>query len=104
MTTARGDSVPAGGPQEDLLPTGPCPACEREVLACPADDGEGERWCCVRCDGPIARVEWVDESALGRLGYDVRDPLASGCGTGCGTGCGSRARTLDEMLAFHRRL
>lgn len=89
---------------EVLLPAGPCPSCEREVLAHPIDDEMGSRWACVRCDGPVAAVEWVGESLLGRLGYDVHDPLAGGCGTGCGTGCATKPKSIDEILARHRRL
>lgn len=109
MTTPAGARAPddARG-DEVLLPSGPCPACEREVLAYPVGDVDGaeesERWACVRCDGPVRAVEWVGEDALETLGFGVHDPLAGGCGTGCGTGCATKPRTIDEILARHRRL
>jgi hypothetical protein len=71
------------------LPAGPCPKCEREVLAYrPASaEGQGEEtWACVHCDGPVRRVYLVDESELDELGYAVSDPLRAGCGTGCAAG------------------
>ena len=71
------------------LPIGPCPACEREVLAHRRPEGDG--FACVHCDGILRQVYLVDESELSELGYDAWDPLASGCGTGCGSGgCGVR--------------
>jgi hypothetical protein len=74
------------------LPIGPCPSCEREVVAYPLDaDRATTAYACVHCDGPVRRVEWIDESALGELGYSVEDPLAGGCATGCARGgCGAR--------------
>jgi hypothetical protein len=74
------------------LPVGPCPSCEREVIAYPLDGPPGaSSYACVHCDGPIRRVDWIDESALEDLGYSVRDPLAGGCATGCARGgCGAR--------------
>lgn len=73
------------------LPAGPCPACEREVLAYVVLEGDAERHACVHCDGPVRRVYLVGESELDELGYAMSDPLAakSGCGTGCAAGgCG----------------
>jgi hypothetical protein len=50
------------------LPVGPCPACEREVIAYPlGDDGPGGAFACVHCDGPVRRVEWIDEGELEHL-------------------------------------
>lgn len=72
------------------LPVGPCPACEREVLAYVAGRAD-ERFACVHCDGPLRHVDWVDEADLEGVGYESWDPLAGGCGTGCAAGgCGVR--------------
>ncbi len=72
------------------VPIGPCPDCEREVLAYVQPDAPG-RFACVHCDRPMRRVDWVDENELGELGYDAWDPLAGGCATGCASGgCGAR--------------
>ncbi|MDG2307437.1 MAG: hypothetical protein P8R42_22850 [Candidatus Binatia bacterium] len=72
------------------LPVGPCPACEREVLGYVLPESP-ERFACVHCDGPLRRVDWVDEQELSEVGYETWDPLAGGCGTGCASGgCGSR--------------
>lgn len=102
---------------QDLLavgfPVGPCPRCEREVLAvvAPGSSVEGEAWACSRCEGPVRGVSFVDESDLGGLGYELDDPLAGpGCASGCGAGgCATRPRaaapaSLDEMLDRHARL
>jgi hypothetical protein len=73
------------------LPAGPCPACEREVLAyrAGADPSDAAAWACVHCDGPLRRIYLVSEGELEALGYDVSDPLRAGCGTGCAAGgCG----------------
>lgn len=99
------------------FPVGACAGCGRNVVAYPcaaepvaadlASGGEAELelWACVHCDGRLGAVDWIDEAALGRLGYEVRDPLAGGCGAGCGAGgCGARARTIDDILAAYRRL
>lgn len=76
------------------LPAGPCPRCEREVLAYRvAGDGDTERFACVHCDQPVRRVYLIQESELDDLGYAVSDPLQKGCGTGCGAGgCGVKPR------------
>jgi hypothetical protein len=66
------------------LPAGPCRTCEREVLAYAIEAGGG--YACVHCDGLLRHVDWIEEADLERLGYDVNDPLAAGCGTGCANG------------------
>lgn len=72
------------------VPVGPCPDCEREVLAYIQPDSE-DRFACVHCDRPLRHVDWIDEDALSEVGYDAWDPLAGGCGTGCASGgCGTR--------------
>jgi hypothetical protein len=88
------------------LPVGPCARCEREVVAYLLDvAGDAEAYACVHCDGPVRGVELRGEAAVGELGYSIEDPLAAGCGTGCGSGgCGARSRTIDDLLARHRRL
>ena len=79
------------------VPVGPCPRCEREVVAYLVDE---DAHACVHCDGEVRGVAWRDEADLGELGYSVADPLAAGCATGCGAGgCGPRPRNIDEMLA-----
>jgi hypothetical protein len=91
----------------DGLPVGPCPACEREVVAYLADvAGDDDVWACVHCDGPVRAVALRSEESLGDLGYSVDDPLAAGCGTGCAAGgCSAKPRaTIDDLLAKHRRL
>jgi hypothetical protein len=88
------------------LPAGPCPRCEREVLAyaIPGENDE-ETWLCVHCDGPLSGIDFFSEGDLERLGYDLRDPLAAGCATGCASGgCATKPRTIDEILTRHRRL
>ncbi|MBM4267318.1 MAG: hypothetical protein FJ144_12035 [Deltaproteobacteria bacterium] len=71
------------------VPVGPCPSCEREVLGHAAESGGG--FACVHCDGPLRHVDWIGESELSELGYDVWDPLAGGCATGCASGgCGAK--------------
>jgi hypothetical protein len=71
------------------VPVGPCPTCEREVLA--HRGPESDVFACIHCDGTLRRVYLVDEAELSALGYEAWDPLASGCGTGCGRGgCGVR--------------
>lgn len=86
--------------REDLLsraggvPVGPCARCEREVIGCTLGDaGPAECFTCVHCDFVLRHVEWIDESELASLGYDLRDPLAGpGCGSGCASGgCAARA-------------
>ncbi|HVH07460.1 MAG TPA: hypothetical protein VNE71_15825 [Myxococcota bacterium] len=76
------------------LPVGPCPTCEREVVAYLVDADDGPIHACVHCDGPLRRVDWIDEGQLGRLGYDLSDPLATkGCATGCASGgCAAKGR------------
>ena len=68
------------------LPVGPCPSCEREVVAYLVESGPEPVHACIHCDLPLRRVEWIDEGEMGRLGYEVRDPLAAGCATGCAKG------------------
>jgi len=79
------------------VPVGPCPRCEREVVAYPADDGSpaagagepgmrGERYACVHCDGPVRQVAWIEDVELDDLGYAVTDPRLGGCATGCANG------------------
>jgi len=76
------------------LPVGPCPSCEREVIAYlleVEDAARGGSYACVHCDGPVKRVEWIDERDLEQLGYSVNDPFAAGCATGCARGgCSAR--------------
>ena len=104
MSVNRHDDHPLS--DGDGIPVGPCPACEREVVAYLEDaDDETERYACVHCDGPVRSVELREETAIAELGYDVADPLAAGCGTGCAAGgCGAKPRTIDDLLARHRRL
>ncbi len=79
------------------LPVGPCPTCEREVVAYLVDSDDGPIHACVHCDRPLRRVDWIDEGEVGRLGYDVRDPLAAGCATGCASGgCAVKGRASDR--------
>jgi hypothetical protein len=78
------------------VPVGPCPRCEREVVAYAADEGvagEGqaaamraERYACVHCDGPVRQVVWLEDEELDGLGYAVTDPRLGGCATGCANG------------------
>jgi hypothetical protein len=93
---------------DGVVPTGPCPACEREVLVYLVDpEAEAEAYACVHCDGPVRGVDLREEADLDRLGYSATDPLAGGCATGCATGgCGggTRSRTIDELLATARKL
>jgi hypothetical protein len=61
------------------------------------DADERERIHCLACDAEIdpLEVRWVEEAALGELGYAVADAVGiSGCGRpGCGGGrCG---RTVE---------
>jgi len=87
------------------VPVGPCPACEREVVAYLGEpESSRQTYACVHCDGPVRGVELRAETELARLGYSVSDPLAAGCGTGCGAGgCAPRGRSLDEVLAAYRK-
>jgi hypothetical protein len=94
-------SQKAARADEDLLsvvaalPVGPCPSCEREVITYPVEvevAGRGGAYACIHCDGPVRRIEWIDEGDLGHLGYSVHDPLAAGCATGCARGgCAARS-------------
>jgi len=97
------------------VPVGPCPTCEREVLAYLADGhdalGDGHdpspAYACVHCGGALRVVHLRDEGDLAGLGYAVTDPLAAGCGTGCAAGgCASKPRApgIDDLLARYRRL
>ena len=86
------EPIPGGAPAPKpslsdaaCLPIGPCPKCEREVLAYLLPDGV-EGFACVHCDGVLRHVQWVEEEELGEVGYDAWDPLAGGCGTGCASG------------------
>lgn len=75
------------------VPVGPCPGCQREVLAylAPAAPRASGRYACVHCDRALRHVDWVDENELAEVGYEAWDPLAGGCGTGCAAGgCGVR--------------
>jgi hypothetical protein len=80
------------------LPVGPCPTCEREVVAYLVDSEDGPVHACVHCDRPLRRIDWIDEREVARLGYDVRDPLATkGCATGCASGgCAVKGRVSDR--------
>ena len=79
------------------VPVGPCPRCEREVIAylvgvatdletSASDGAAADRYACVHCDQPVRGVYLVDETELDRLGYAVDDPMRQGCGTGCAAG------------------
>ena len=90
------ESVEAEAPEGGAgFPVARCATCDRVVLTHVVLDGAAEpRRRCIACDADVdaTAVEWVDESALGRIGYALHDDAAGGCGRpGCGRGnCANR--------------